>query len=186
VTVASCHLYDGNEFNRSFVKYLMPGVSAVLVNISFRPQGFYVRRGNPKQVTGWQDLGRSDISVINRPESSSARILLDVQIKKMGLRADRIKGYDRVMNSHLTIAAAVAEGEADIAVGTERVSHQMDGIDFIPLLEERYDLVIRRDAMETPMIQTMIKILRSEAFKKEISHFSGNDYRMLGTIIDEV
>ena len=86
----------------------------------------------------------------------------------------------------LSMAAAIADGEADLAIGTERISRQIDGLDFIPLLEERYDLVLRRDAMKTPAAEGILGILRSAAFKKEISHFTGNSYRDMGKIIAEV
>lgn len=186
VQVAACHLYDGSEYNRSFVRMLMPGVPALLVNISYRTQGFYVQKGNPKQITGWEDLRRPDISVLNRRPGSSARILMDVQLKKLGIPASSLKGYDKIMQSHLTMAAAVASGEADLAIGTERISRQMEGIDFIPMLEERFDLVIRKEAMDTPAIRTLFKTLSSSAFRKDIDPFSGNDYRDLGKIICEV
>ena len=184
--VTACHLYDGEGYNESFVRALMPGVKAVLINLTYRTQGFYVKKGNPKGICGWEDLGRSDLRVLNRRCGSSARILMDVQLKKLGIDPAAVKGYDRIMKSHLTVAAAIAEGEADLAIGTARISHQIDGIDFIPLLEERFDLVIRADAMETPAVQALLRILRSEAFRAEVSAFSGNDYRDMGKLIMEV
>jgi len=186
VHAAACHLHDGESCNTSFVRSLMPGVPAVLVNLSYRSQGFYVKKGNPRGITGWEDLHREDISILNRRPGSSARILLDVQLKRLGIASAQLKGYDKIVNSHLTVAAAVAAGEADLAIGTERVSRQMDGIDFVELLEERFDMVIRRDMMESKAIQSLLQILNSEAFKREIAHFSGNDYRDLGRIIGEV
>ncbi|MBQ1974945.1 MAG: substrate-binding domain-containing protein, partial [Ruminococcus sp.] len=117
---------------------------------------------------------------------SSARILMDTQLKRLGIPAASVKGYHKIMKSHLTMAAAIAAGEADLAIGTERISRQIDGIDFIPLLEERFDLVIKKELLETKSVQTLIKVLNSPEFKKEISHFSGNDYRDLGKIVGEV
>ena len=186
VHVVACHLHDGEESNVSFVKSLMPGVPAVLVNLSYRSQGFYVQKGNPKKISGWEDLRRNHISILNRRPGSSARILLDVQLKKLGIPSAQVKGYDKIMKSHLTMAAAVAAGEADLAIGTERVSRQIDGIDFIELLEERFDLVIRKDMLETKPVQTLLRILNSDAFRREIAHLSGNDYRDLGRIIMEI
>jgi len=90
------------------------------------------------------------------------------------------------MKSHLTMAAAIAAGEADLAIGTERISRQIDGIDFIPLLEERVDLVLRKETLNTEVGKKLLEILNSPAFHKEIAHFSGNDYRDLGKIIYEV
>lgn len=186
VHVTACHLYDGLGHNADYVRRLMPGVPAVLVNLSYRTQGFYVQTGNPKSIRGWKDLGRQDIRFLNRRPGSSARILLDVQLQKLGIDPRSVHGYDTIMKSHLTMAAAVAAGEADLAIGTERISSQMDGIDFIPLLEERYDLVIKKNALETPVIQTLLNTINSSVFRKEIAAFSGNDYRDLGKIVAEV
>ena len=112
--------------------------------------------------------------------------MLDTQLRRMGISAAALKGYDKIMRSHLTMAAAIAEGEADIAIGTERISRQIEGIDFIPLMEERFDLVIKKDMLETPAVKKLLNILNSHGFLKEIAHFSGNDYRDLGRIIAEV
>ena len=86
IQVAACHLFDGESCNASYVRSLMPGVSAVLVNISYRSQGFYIRKGNPKNIRGWQDLRRQDIAILNRRVGSSSRILLDIQLKKLLIR----------------------------------------------------------------------------------------------------
>ena len=186
IHVAACHLFDGFDYNASFVRSLMPGVPAVLVNVSYRTQGFYVQKGNPKNIKGWSDLAREDITVLNRRVGSSARILLDTQLKRLGIPASEVKGYDRIMKSHLTMAAAVAEGEADLAIGTERISRQMENLDFIPLLEERFDFVIKKEMIGTEPVRKLLKILKDPVFRKEIAHFSGNDYRDLGKVIMEV
>ena len=186
VDVAACHLYDGSGYNAGFVRSLVPGIPAVLVNVSYRSVGFYVRRGNPKGIRGWEDLARRDVSILNRRPGSSSRILLDVQLKRLGLAASNIRGYDKIMRSHLTMAAAIAEGEADLAIGTERISRQMDGIDFIPLLEERYDLALKKEQLDSPPVQKLLSVMNQPAFRRELSRFSGNDYRDSGKIIQEV
>jgi len=186
VQVAACHLFDGFDYNASYVRSLMPGIPAVLVNVSYRTQGFYVQKGNPKNIKGWSDLGRRDISILNRRVGSSARILLDIQLKRLGISADSVAGYNRIMKSHLTMAAAISTAEADLAIGTERISRQIEGIDFIPLLEERFDFVIKKELLETEPVQKLLKVLNSPEFRREVAHFSGNDYRDLGKIISEV
>ena len=186
IHVAACHLFDGFDYNASYVRSLMPGIPAALVNVSYRTQGFYVQKGNPKNIRGWSDLARDDIAILNRRVGSSARILLDTQLKRQGIRASQVRGYDKIMKSHLTMAAAIAAGEADLAIGTERISRQIEGLDFIPLLEERFDFVIKKEMMETEAVQKLLAVLRSPAFRQEVSHFSGNDYRDLGKIICEV
>ena len=188
VDAAACHLYDAEEksFNTPFVKKLLPGVPTALINISYRTQGFYVAAGNPKEIRGWRDLARRDISILNRRPGSSARVLLDGQLRRMGLDKRMVTGYEREMKSHLTMAAAIAAGEADLAVGTERISRQIEGLDFIPLLQERFDLAVHRELLDTDEGETLLDILRSEAFRKEVAPFSGNDYRDLGKIVAEV
>ena len=133
-----------------------------------------------------RNLRREDITVLNRRVGSSARILLDVELKRLGIPASRVKGYDKIMKSHLTMAAAIAAKEADLAIGTERISRQIEDLDFIPLLEERFDLVIKKEMLETKAVQTLLKVLNMPAFRDEIARFSGNDYRDMGKIIAEV
>ena len=186
VDAAACHLFDGEGYNVGFVQKLMPGIPAVLLNISYRTQGFYVQKGNPKGIRDWEDLGRTDISILNRRVGSSSRILLDMQLKRLGVAAKGLPGYERIMQSHLTVAAAIADGEADLAIGTERISRQMDGIDFIPLQEERFDLVLKKAALEQEPVRRLVELLQQPAFRRELTGFSGNDYRDLGRIITEV
>ena len=186
VHVTACHLYDGEDCTISFVRSLMPGVPAVLVNMSYRTQGFYVQKGNPKGICGWEDLRRDDIAVLNRRPGSSARILMDIHLKKLGVPGAKVNGYKKIMRSHLTMAAAIAAGEADLAIGTERISRQMENIDFIPLLEERFDLVIKKEMMDTEPVKKLLEVLQDPVFRKEAARFSGNDYRDMGKIMTEV
>lgn len=79
---AACHLFNGEGYNASYVRSLMPGVPAVLINLSYRLQGFYVQKGNPKGITGWQDLARDDLTILNRRPGSSSRILLRCAAEK--------------------------------------------------------------------------------------------------------
>lgn len=186
VQAAACHLYDGQEYNSAYVRSLMPGIPAVLVNVSYRTLGFYVKKGNPLGITGWEDLRRKGLCIINRRCGSSARIVLDIKLKELGIPAASLLGYENIVKSHLTIAAAVADGEADLALGTERVSRQMEGIDFIPLLEERFDLAIKKEFLKKPGTQKLLDVMASPLFREEIAHLSGNDYRDLGKIVAEV
>ena len=166
VHVCACHLFDGEGYNASYVRSLMPGVPAVLINLSYRLQGFYVQKGNPKGITGCQDLARDDLTILNRRPGSSSRILLDVQLKKLGISSASLKGYDHIVKSHLTAAAAVAEGEADLALGTERISTQIDGIDFIPLLKESYDLVVRKFTGNWRTLPETIIVILEKSLRK--------------------
>lgn len=188
VNAAACHLYSGSgtDYNVPYVSALMPGINACVINLSYRMQGFYVKAGNPLKIRTWQDLTRRDVRIINRRPGSASRILLDVKLKELGIDPLTINGYNNIMASHLTLAEAIASGEADVGIGTERVSKKLEGLEFVPLMRERFDLVVRKEIMNTPEMETLMSILSSEAFRKEISGISGNDYSDLGRIIAEV
>lgn len=188
VNVAACHLYsgEGKDYNVSFVENLMPGIPTVLINISYRMQGFYVKKGNPKGIKSWKDLLREDVTIVNRRPGSASRILLDKKLLSMHASSSKINGYSNVINSHLTMAEAIASGEADVGIGTERIVKRNDMLEFIPMMRERYDLAVRKDMLSTEEIEKLIEVLKSENFRKEISLISGNDYRDIGKIVAEV
>lgn len=188
VNVAACHLYAGEneEYNVSYVRSLMPGVPAVVINLSYRTQGFYVAKGNPKRILSWHDLARQDVKLINRRPGSASRILLDHKLKALNIAPEKVSGYGNVMASHLTLAEAIVSGEADVGIGTERVSRKVDGLEFIPLMRERFDLVIRKEIMDTPEVEKLLETLGEPVFRKEIRNISGNDYCDIGKIMAEV
>lgn len=188
VQVATCHLWesDTQEYNREYVRRLMPGTHAVLINLTYRKQGFYVQKGNPKKIHGWKDLTRKDILFLNRRKGSGSRILLDEKMMQLGIPADSINGYQNEIGSHLTLANAIATGEADVGIGTERVCVQNKQLEFIPLQTERYDMVIKKDSMNTPEVQMLLQILHSEEYRSEIQVITGNDYSDMGKIVAEV
>lgn len=187
VQVASSHLWDGDtgEYNIPYVKRLLPGIPAVIINLTYRTQGFYVAKGNPKNIKTWKDLIRPDITIINREKGAGSRVLLDEHLRLLGIYGSSINGYNRETQSHLTVASTVARGGADVAVGNEKIASQVDGIDFIPLQEERYDLVVRKEDMGTPPIQAMLSILNSDEFRIEFQDIGGYDISEMGTIIAE-
>jgi putative molybdopterin biosynthesis protein len=188
VNVASTHLWDGqnDQYNNSYVKRLVPGVRTEIIHLVYRMQGLYVKAGNPKDITNWSDFGRDDITMINREYGSGSRVLLDENLKLLGIHGKKIKGYNKETQSHLAVASAVAGGQADVAVGTEKIARQVDGIEFIPLKKEQYDIVIRKEDEESFEIQTMLKIIRSQAFREEFDHIGGYDTTGIGEVIAEI
>lgn len=188
IHAAMVHLWAGDvdRYNSPYVRRLMPGVGAVLVNVSRRMQGFYVAAGNPKQITGWEDLCREDVCMLNRGCGSASRVLLDEHLRRLGIAPSAVRGYDQETGSHLTLAGAIAQGKADVGVGTERVTRKQAGLDFIPMQQERCDLVLRKDSLEQPEVQTLLAVLRDPAFRRELEQFSGNDYTQMGEILEEV
>lgn len=187
VQIATSHLWDGDtgQYNVPFVRRMLPGVPAVIIHLACRLQGFYVAKGNPKGIKGWEDLKRKDIVLINREKGSGTRVLLDEHLRKLGISSRNIKGYDRESTSHLAIASTVARGDADIGIGNEKSALQVKGIDFIPLQIERYDMVIKKEDMDKAPFETVIEILRSREFKMELDGIGGYDLSETGIIAAE-
>ena len=188
VNVASSHLWDSDtdQYNVPYVKRLLPGISTVIIHLTCRIQGLYVAKGNPKGITTWADFGRDDIKMINREYGAGSRVLLDENLKLLGIYGSSIRGYKKENQSHLAVASAVSSGEADVAVGSEKIARQVDNIDFIPLKKERYDLVVKKEDFQTLEIQTMLNIIRSAAFKNEFANIGGYDTSDMGKIVVEI
>ena len=186
VSLASCHLWDSetDTYNTNFVKKLLPGVSCILINIAYRTQGFYVKKGNPKNIKDWHDLSRTDITMINREKGSGVRILTDGKLQSLNISTN-ISGYENEETSHLSVASCVARGDADVGIGNEKVSKQVDNIDFIPLQKERYDLVIKKSDLNNPIYKSIIDIISSKEFKKELEGLGGYDLKDTGRIISQ-
>lgn len=186
VSISSCHLWDmeTDTYNTNFVKNLLPGVPCILINIAYRTQGFYVKKGNPKNIKNWNDLSRNDITMINREKGSGVRVLLDGKLHSLNISTD-INGYENEETSHLSVASYVARGGADVGIGNEKVSKQVDNIEFVPLQKERYDLVIKKSDLDNPVYKSIIDILSSKEFKDELEGLGGYDLKDTGKIVGQ-
>lgn len=186
VSMSSCHLWDSetDTYNTNFVKKLIPGVPCILINIAYRIQGFYVKTGNPKNIKNWNDLSRKDITMVNREKGSGVRVLLDSKLSSLNI-SNNINGYENEETSHLSVASYVARGGADVGIGNEKVSKQVDNIEFIPLQKERYDLVLKKSDLNNPVYKSIIDILSSEEFRNELEGLGGYDLKDTGKIVGQ-
>lgn len=186
-SIASSHLWDWetSEYNIDFVKKLLPGIPCTIINLTYRTQGFYVQKGNPKNINRWEDLKRDDLSYVNREIGCGVRVLLDGKLRELNISSNEINGYNYEENSHLAVASAVARGKGDFGIGIEKVAKQIDNIDFIPLQKERYDLVIKTNNLENPIYKQILNIINSDTFKDELEGLGGYDLKDTGKIIAE-
>lgn len=186
--MAAIHLWDGDReiYNIPYVRRLVPGIPTIIIHLAFRMQGFYVAKGNPKNIQGWDDLNRSDLVYINREPGCGTRVLLDEQLHRLKIDRNIINGYGNEESTHLAVASKVARGLADFALGNEKAALQVRGIDFIPLQKERYELVIRKEDMELPPFQAVLEILESKAFQAELEGLGDYDLSETGRIVAEV
>lgn len=182
VTVATTHLWDmeTDTYNVPFIKSLLPGEDINLYHIANRPVGIYVKKGNPKNITGIEDLLRNDVTMVNRERGSGIRVLTDSLMKSAGIEHEKVSGYSRTVNSHLAAAALVSKGGADCAWGTKSVANQFPNIDFIFAKQEQYDLAVRKRDLKRPEIAQMIKIIQSEEFKDQVSALQAYDVKDMG------
>lgn len=185
VDVATAHLWHGasDSYNLPYISSMLPGTDVVVVHILRRKQGFYVRKGNPKNILTFQDLKRQDVAIVNREPGSGSRVLMDEKLRCHKIRPSEVRGYSHIVNSHLEAAVAVAGGDADVALGTEKHSFQVQDIDFIFQQEESYDMVIRKEDFHKEPYQVLLEILRSEEYQKEVKALGGYDITDMGKII---
>lgn len=185
VQLASSHLWDGetDTYNVPFVRRLLPGVPAVVVNLTYRTQGLYVAKGNPLGLTAWDDLAKPGVRIVNREKGAGSRILLDEHLRMAGIDPQEIEGYSNEVQSHIAVASTVARGRADVAVGSEKIARQVDGIDFVPLQKERYDLVFKKKDIDTRPMRALMGILETGILREEFSSLGGYDTSDMGRIM---
>ncbi|HGJ64384.1 TPA: molybdopterin biosynthesis protein [bacterium] len=182
--VAGTHLLDEDtsEYNIPYIKRLLPDENIILINLAYRQQGLIVKKGNPKGIKNLSDLVNKDITFCNRQRGSGTRILLDYELKKLGLVSDDILGYDREVYTHMAVASAVDTNIADVGLGIYASAKALN-LDFIPITEERYDLAIPKKFLSLSNISIMLEIMRSEEFHRRVKALGGYDIRDTGKII---
>ncbi|MBB3129029.1 putative molybdopterin biosynthesis protein [Paenibacillus rhizosphaerae] len=185
--IVSTHLLDGDtgEYNLPYIKRILVGFPYMVVNLLSRKAGLYVQKGNPLGLKDWADLSRPGLRLVNREKGSGARVLLDEQLRLHGIRRDQLQGYGEEQTNHIAVAGTVAAGEADVGVGIEKAAAIVSGVDFIPLIEERYDLVVLKSAENMPWIESLMGILRSEEFRRELQSIAGYNLSRTGEILLE-
>ncbi|WP_340399308.1 helix-turn-helix transcriptional regulator [Paenibacillus sp. FSL H8-0079] len=185
--LVSTHLLDGDtgEYNLPYIRKILTGRSYVVVNLLSRPAGLYVQRGNPLHLQNWTDLSKPELRLANREKGSGARVLLDEQLRLHGIPAANLIGYDAEETSHMGVAAKVSSGEADVGVGIEKAARLVGQVDFIPLVQERYDLVMLRKQGNEAWTESVLRILQSPEFRQELQSFEGYDVSRTGEILYE-
>jgi len=169
--VAGAHLLDpGGEYNTPFVRHMFPDRPVGMVTLAYRTQGLIVAAGNPKGVSSLLDLSRQDISFINRNPGSGTRLWLEKEIARMRLPASEIRGYKRFVSTHSDSARAVQLGVADTAIGIQAAAWEVQ-LDFIPLFEERYDLIFSEE--QARLIGPLLDHLQTASFRRELNSLTG-------------
>lgn len=182
--IAGSHLLDEEtgEYNLPYVERLLPGEKMVVLTLVHRDQGLILPKGNPQGITTLLDLTREGIAFVNRQKGAGTRMLLDYKLKELGIDPVQITGYEREEFTHLAVAAGVKAGVADVGLGILAAARALD-LDFIPLLKERYDLIIPESHYRTPLLKPLLDLIASDDFKKEVKALGGYDTSDTGRMV---
>ncbi len=172
--MAGCHLLDplGGEYNTSYVRHLFPGQPMHMITLAHRQQGLLVAPGNPHNIQGINDLARGEITLVNRVAGSGTRLWLDQQLQIRGLDSTQIAGYDYEVNTHTRVAEMVLAGKADLGLAVLAAARKHN-LDFIPLFEERFDLIIAESAFSDPLCAPLFDALNTAGIRRHISGLEG-------------
>lgn len=182
--IAGIHMLDEQtgEYNVPFVnKYLKNNGSWLLIHLAMREQGLMVLPGNPKGISGLNDLIRADVEYVNRQRGAGTRMLLDYQLGKMGLDYSVVAGYEKEVGTHMAVAATIVAGAADTGMGIRAAASAL-GLEFIPVGQERYDLILNFAAGDE-RAELIIKVLQSEEFRQQVEALGGYDLSKAGELL---
>ena len=184
--LAGSHLLDteSGEYNISYVRQYMPRIPVKVLTLVRRDQGLIVKPGNPQGIKSLKDLTSPRVQFVNRQRGAGTRVLLDYHLNRMAIQQTSIVGYSQEEYTHLGVAAAVASGRADCGLGIAAAAQALD-LDFIPLFQERYDLIIPKAHAGSDLLAPLLGLLSDSAFREAISQLAGYDASVMGTIVLE-
>lgn len=181
--VAGCHLWDADtdSYNEPFVRRLLPGRRVALLTVAHRRLGLIVPPGNPLNVQDLSNLLNPGVRFVNRQSGAGTRLWLETHLEQLAIDAAQIEGYEQEVRTHLQVAGAIAEGQANAGLGIEAAALAY-GMEFVLLTTERYDLAMTEEVWELAAIQTLATWLESEAAQRAIAALGGYDVRETGRV----
>lgn len=159
---------------RAYRSLLKPGLHK-LIGFAYRTQGLMVAPGNPLRITGLADLKhlkREGLRYVNRAEGTGTRVLLDELLAQAGLYAADLQGYASQEPSHTAVAQVVASNAADAGLGIEAAAREK-GLDFVPLVQERYHLVCLKSELLSPSVAALLTALKSSEWQTILQQLPG-------------
>lgn len=179
--MAGMHLLDPETgaYNLPYIERQLKGKAVRVITFAHREQGLILPAGNPKGITGLDDLTRENVTYINRQRGAGTRLLLDYELEQRGIATEAVSGYEREEYTHMGVAAAVATGVADCGLGVRQAAAALD-LDFVPVGWERYDLVIPEVYINVEGVGQILGILQDDEFKAALNAQPGYDSRETG------
>ena len=181
--IATSHLLQENEeeYNFDFASQELDKMP-VVVNFCRREQGILIQKGNPKNIKTVSDLGKPGVVMVNRSLGTGTRLLLDRELRKAGVRGEKISGYQQEVNRHLDVGIEVLSGRADAGPAVKPVAELLN-LDFLPLRWERFDLMISKERFFEQGVQLFLALLHESEFIQLAGEFSGYDLSITGRMI---
>jgi putative molybdopterin biosynthesis protein len=176
-----CHLAGSHLLDPETGEYTLPYLDRLfgddakdiaVIRLLHRDQGLIVAPGNPRGLTGIADLAQPSLRYVNRQRGAGTRVLLDVELARLNLTPDQINGYEREEHTHLGVAAAVAANRVDAGLGILAAARAFN-LDFIPVAQEPYDLVLRADTVDDPLLAPLWALLADDDFRAEVEALGG-------------
>jgi putative molybdopterin biosynthesis protein len=169
--ISGSHLLDtSGEYNTPFIRHLFPDRQMEVVTLAYRTQGLMLAPGNPRGVKSISDLANRAIRFVNRNAGSGTRLWFDAELRKRAIPVNQINGYDRVVKTHTEASSLIAGGMADAALGLHAAA-ELQSLAFLPLFEERYDLILPREQQTT--LAPLLDYLQTSAFRTQLSSLAG-------------
>jgi putative molybdopterin biosynthesis protein len=181
VHVAGTHLVNERtgKFDLTRVKKAFGRNSVVVISYARWEEGLVVAHRNPKGILGVTDLARPDVQISNREPGAGCRRFLDAMLRKHGIAPSQVRGYERVTFGHLPAARLVRSGEVDCCISTGAAARALK-LDFIPLSNRPYHLVVRRSSMKLAAMQAFVEQLRRASLRREVEASTGYDMDTCG------
>lgn len=176
---AGVHLREADGYNCQHVTRQLAGQPVVVVEWAVRTQGLLVTQGNPLAIRKVADIRHR--RVMPRQKSAGSFVLLSHVLGAAGLGIEDVDITDQTARSESELAAAIADGRADAGVGLQAMAHRF-GLGFVPLVEERYDLVVWRRAWFEPALQTLMSFAAGARFAEKAAQLTGYDISGAGTV----
>ena len=179
VHIAGLHLSGGvaSEANVRAVRRHFPGRRMLVVNLTRWRQGFVVAARNPLDIRDASDLLRPGVRVVGREPGTGADDLFARLLAGEGDGRPDFSGP--VAEGHLDVARRVHCGAADTGVAIESAALAW-GLGFVPLVEERFDLVIPADIAEASPVSRFLETLDDPGFRAEAASLPGYDTSISG------
>jgi putative molybdopterin biosynthesis protein len=182
--MAAVHLFDPatGSYNEPHVRVLFPDRNVRLIAFVTRTQGLIVPKGNPARIRDLADVAGTKARFINRNRGSGTRLLVNQLITDAHIEAQAIEGYTSEAGTHEQVALAVAGGAAAAGMGVLAAAAKAQ-LDFIPLREERFDLIIPEENLEHTGVTRLLARMREAPFRKAVEAMGGYGTDRTGTVI---